>query len=205
MAHDFFNDLMRKVFPSRKSAASKGEHLLSEPLKRSESFMEQFLEWMQSPRCDAVLESLREHIQLAREKGFGNRPLQIYESPQSNGFYFNPQLGLADEEFAFVLEHFRALCLSEGYEQKLAERKYTENAQGVRKMDRYYLKPRLDRNLELPLDQLYGNVHLELHFLNEQVSYLKVMAHVYQDSNYKTAGDFEEFCEKLFEADLYRS
>lgn len=149
-------------------------------------------------RTAEMLRKLREERRKAVEKGHANRNLQIYESPQSNGFYFNAGTGFSTAEFRILLTLFGEITQGLGYTVQTADRKMTEVETGVRTTERIYLKPRLGTAFEPPVDQRYGNVHLELALVNEQPSYLKVMAHVYMDRNYHPPQSFDRFADLLF-------
>lgn len=149
-------------------------------------------------RAEEMLSALKEERRKAEEKGHANRNFQIYRSPQSNGFYFNAGTGFSTAEFKFLLTLFGEITESLGYTVQTADRKMTEVETGVRTTERIYLKPSLGTSFEPPIDQRYGNVHLELVLINEAPSFLKVMAHVYMDRNYRPPGSFDEFTRHLF-------
>lgn len=198
MADNFFTNVVDRLFGKSDDDGSDKVPFVSEQLNRSARFEAAFAEWRNSERFGEVLDLLRREHGEAGKLGPAHRAFQLYETPQSNGFYFNTAVGLAPEEFAYMLEHFREVTESLGYRKQIADRRMSERGTDVHCTERIYLKPDLLAGFDPPLDQLYGNVHLELVLLNEQPSYLKVMAHVYQDRNYKTAMPFDGFVEKLF-------
>jgi hypothetical protein len=198
MADNFFTNLVDRLFGKSDSDAANKLPFVSEQLKRSARFEAAFAEWQNSERFGEVLDILRREHGEAKQLGPAHQAFQLYETPQSNGFYFNVAVGLAPEEFAFVLEHFREVTEGLGYRKQIADRRLSDRGEDVHCTERIYLKPDLLAGFDPPLDQLYGNVHLELVLLNEQPSYLKVMAHVYQDRNYKEPRSFDGFTEKLF-------
>lgn len=155
--------------------------------------MEAYEDLKNDRRAEEMLAVLKEEHRKAEEKGHANRNFQIYRSPQSNGFYFNAGTGFSTEEFRFLLTLFGEITASLGYTVQTSDRKMTEVETGVRTTERIYLKPSLGTSFEPPIDQRYGNVHLELVLINDAPSYLKVMAHVYMDRNYRAPGSFDEF------------
>jgi hypothetical protein len=197
MASDFFSSIMERIFPERKEEVGNVP-LVNEALERNAKYKEAYDTWLGSGRYKEMLDLLRNQKELAHLRGRANEALQVYESKQSNGFYFNTHMGFEKREFQFLLDRFRDVALGLGYTLQLAERRFSEKANGVHCMERYYLKPELSRNLNPPIAQLYGNVHLELILLNEVPSYLKVMAHVYQDRSYKPPRPFDDFAGLLF-------
>lgn len=198
MADNFFTNVVDRLFGKSDNDAPDNLPLVSEQLTRSARFKTAFSEWRNSERFGEVLDTLRREHGEAKDRGLAHQPFQLYETPQSNGFYFNAATGLEPAEFSYVLEHFREVTEGLGYRVQIADRRLSERGTGVHCTERIYLKPDLLAGFEPPLDQLYGNVHLELVLLDEQPSYLKVMAHVYQDRNYKQPLPFDAFAEKLF-------
>jgi hypothetical protein len=55
--------------------------------------------------------------------------------------------------------------------------------------------------MEPPIDQLYGNISIELHKFNDQPNYIKLMASIYADRLYKIHEDFDELVELLLVPD----
>lgn len=197
MAKDFFNQLKQRLFPD-KSEQGVDLPMVTEPLTRSEKFQSNYEKWLGSSRQGAMLDMLKRQWTAAGKAGFSNPAFQVYHSPQSNGFYFNKGLPFQDEEFRYLLDRFQGIVQNLGYRNQLAERRYSDHPRGVHCMERYYLKPELGTSFDPPLNQIYGNVHLELILLNDEVSYLKLMAHVYQDRNYQKALPFEDLVKHLF-------
>lgn len=197
MAKDFFNQLKQRLFPD-KPEQGVDLPMVTEPLTRTEKFQSNYEKWLGSPREGVMLDILKRQWAAAGEAGFSNPAFQVYQSPQSNGFYFNKGLPFKDDEFRFMLDRFQGIVQGLGYRNQIAERRHSDHPRGVHCMERYYLKPELGTSLEPPISQIYGNVHLELVLLNEEASYLKVMAHIYQDRNYEEAMPFDGLVNALF-------
>lgn len=203
MPADFFTNLVNRIFPEKENEDDKLP-LVTESLERSIRFKHAYESWYGSERFVGMMSALSQQKESAHALGLQNQAFQLYESPQSNGFYFNSAMNFSADEFRFVLDHFCEVTKELGYRPQISERRYSERPNGVHCMERYYLKPELPATFEPPLDQRYGNVHLELVLLDEKPSYLKVMAHVYQDRNYSEALPFGPFAERLFNAQRER-
>jgi len=63
---------------------------------------------------------------------------------------------------------------------------------------RYYLKPSHKLMVELPAEQLYGNVTIELKLKNDHPHRLLLRANYYSDHNYKEHESFESMLAYLF-------
>ncbi len=199
MASDFFSNLIERIFPEKGNQGLKLP-LHTEALERNTKYKFAYAEWCGSKRMAEMLRVLTQQLEQARVNGASNPALQVYESPQSNGFYFNKMTGFDRNEFHFVLDHFCEITLQLGYRLQIAERRYSERPNGVHCLERYYLKPDVLKEFNPPLDQRYGNIHLELVLMNEEPSFLKVMAHVYHDRNYKQPLGFDALTTHLFQS-----
>lgn len=197
MSKDFFHQLKDRLFPSKKDDGPDLP-LVIEPLVRNAKYEEAYAEWTASGRVATVVDVLQRQWEASKAQGLSNPAFQVYRSPQSNGFYFNKGLPFKNEEFGFLLDRFQAAVEGLGYRNQIAERRLSDHPRGVHSMERYYLKPELGASFEPPIDQIFGNVHLELISINDEASYLKVMAHVYQDRNYQEARPFDGLVAELF-------
>ncbi len=194
MKNDFVKNILATLFGSNEPIDS-----LNGPLVRKESFVKKYNFWKgNSSRIErnSQLYALFEEVRFE----YRFRPeFYIYTSPQANGFYFNERLSIEPIEFEFLLDSFRETILSFGYTNYTSDVRYSEKSAGIQRIDRHYLKPEIDRHVEKPIDQKFGNVFLELYFLDDQPQYLKVMISVYADKNYLKALGFDEFVNSLLD------
>ena len=76
-------------------------------------------------------------------------------------------------------------------------RLYTKNNK-TEKIERLYMKPRLNVLEDRKVDQLYGNVMIELTIREEKPLRLKFQVNRYSDRNYSDGLTFEQLMEALF-------
>jgi hypothetical protein len=73
----------------------------------------------------------------------------------------------------------------------------TEKNNYIESKEKHYLKPIvIDRDGRM--DQRFGNITIELIKIDKNPSFLRFMAHAYNDRNYHPPENFEILIEKLF-------
>lgn len=196
MPKEFVDQLLNKLFGSSKKDEPQEAPVISEKLIRKPDYLDRYLEWLDSNRYAAVLLRLKSlHAEADRENV---EHFHIYRSPQANGFFFDENTGVNQEEFSFLLDHFRDATLDEGYRLYTSDTKLTEKSNSVQKIERHYLKPAPAKEMSLPMNQRYGNVLMEYVSYNERPAYLKVMVSCYSDRNFTEALPYAQIAKKLF-------
>lgn len=196
MASEFVQNIIDKVFGRPNSTSD--DNFFSGPLERDAQFEKAFQFWKSSSVSSEVLEKIRSAYEDVAVNEKFRQDFHQYNSPQANGFFINMRLGISPESFPFLMDLFKERVLECGYSVYTSDRKYKESALGrMKSLDKHYLKPQLGVDIEVPINQRYGNVLLEYTAIDETPEYLKVMASVYSDRNYRKAGAFGELMEVL--------
>lgn len=97
--------------------------------------------------------------------------------------------------------HVQVHCLQQAIDQKYIvhlrrQISKTENQQLITTF-KYYLKPSIKLMTEIPSEQLYGNITLELILQNTKPFRFLLSANYYSDRNYKKEKNFKYFLESL--------
>lgn len=187
------DDLLRRLFPSR----SKGNEipLDSGLLKRNPSEIEAYQSWFHSGDFKPLLASINRAYYL-KVAGIDDQiKVQRYTSLEANGFYFTYRTDFGVREIQFLFDLFRDRVLDQGYYLYVSDRKAEEKGEKIITTHRHYLKP--PNRQEGLTEQRFGNVLIELVWVDRQPSYLKVMAFIYQDSRFEEALPFDELAEHL--------
>jgi hypothetical protein len=192
----FFDSIYDKLF-SR--TASTNEVLSHQALKRTEVEKVNFSKWLQSGQSSNLLEAIHRAYHLKRTNIRSEIPVLLFRSVYANGFAIKNNEIIKDQEFAFLLDYFKHQLLQLGYRQAGSDSKVTAKEGFVLSIDKFYMKPPLQ--IEPPIDQLYGNISIELHKFNDEPNYIKVMASIYADRLYKKYEDFDELVELLLVPD----
>jgi len=188
---NFTSRILNKLF----SKKSNKEPLVSGKLERSDRYEENYSGWVES-QVGNILSELQQAYNKSNARGLYNPAFHVYNSDQSNGFFFNYHMEFESEEFSYLLDYFKETVVDLGYTVYTSDTKYKDLESGVQKIDRHYLKPTQEGS-EMPMNQKYGNVLIELFILNDEVQYLKLMANIYSDRNFTEPKPFSEFLEKL--------
>ena len=88
------------------------------------------------------------------------------------------------QDFQFLLDHFAAAFIDNGYTLKAADlRTYNCPLGKVETIERYYLKPSKTCLNEGKIEQCFGNITLTLHARSNVPMYLQCRAAHYRDMN----------------------
>ncbi len=186
-----FEKIIQKLFPKEEAVT------VHEVLKRSASFIRSFDEWKSAGSLPAFRgKFLRSYNQKLTSK-HPELDIEIYRSPYANGFILYPDHATDELPATFLMEYIRERLEEEGYRLVHADRKLTEKGKEVYSLEKYYLKPPLSP--DIPIDQLFGNVIVELSFRNNKPSKFKMIVNIYSDRLYQKPRQFEDLIYLLFE------
>lgn len=175
--------------------SSPTKPFIEERLERSETEQEDLKKWKLSNSCldlcSLVYDSFLE------EK---NHPaLTFLKLRSSSGFIINlekEKTSLNDAQR--FMDFLREKVLALNYKRQNSNyRLYTKNGK-TEKIERFYMKPRLKLVENNRVDQLYGNVIIELTIREEQPLSLKFQVNRYSDRNYTDSRTFGALMEKVF-------
>lgn len=194
---DFFDDLLKKIFPAR------GSH---QPLSVKENFLlkdkdlQDVEAWDQSEASKVLYDLVYRNYHYKRAQINESPEVHVFSSVYANGFAlsYGPPLDVNSFSLLFLGLSRRIIAL--GYEQVSLDRKLEEVNEQVKETEKFYFKPPLQLPQEGALiNQLYGNISLEKIRINQQPSYFKLLAAVYSDRLYEDAKPFDELMDRLFE------
>ena len=194
---DFFDDLLKKIFPAR------GSH---QPLSVKENFLlkdkdlQDVEVWGHSEASKVLYDLVYRNYHYKRAQINESPEVHVFSSVYANGFAlsYGPPLDVNSFSLLFLGLSRRIIAL--GYEQVSLDRKLEEVNEQVKETEKFYFKPPLQMPQEGALiSQLYGNISLEKIRINQQPSYFKLLAAVYSDRMYHDAKPFDELIDRLFE------
>ena len=191
----FFENLYKQLF----STADKPIDI-SETLIRSDEFIADFQKWKDSPRPTELIKKVKIAYDLRKVGAESDLHLSLYNSIYANGFFFAFNNSMSKNDFLYLFDYFREIVLKLGYFLSTSDKRTREKDGNIEITEKHYLKPQ-NRNQEGLLEQLYGNVLIEYVSTNNIPSYIKIMANIYADSNYKKPLEFDEFVERLLSSD----
>ena len=194
---DFFDYLLKKIFPAR------GSH---QPLSVKENFLlkdkdlQDVEVWGHSEASKVLYDLVYRNYHYKRAQINESPEVHVFSSVYANGFAlsYGPPLDVNSFSLLFLGLSRRIIAL--GYEQVSLDRKLEEVNEQVKETEKFYFKPPLQMPQEGALiSQLYGNISLEKIRINQQPSYFKLLAAVYSDRMYHDAKPFDELMDRLFE------
>jgi len=175
--------------------SSPTKPFIEEQLERTEAEKEDLKRWKLSDACmdfcslvyDSFLENKR------------HSSLTFLKFRSSSGFIINLEKEKAKlRDAQRFMDFLQEKVLSFNYKRQNSNyRLYTKNNK-TEKIERFYMKPRLNVLEDRKVDQLYGNVMIELTIREEKPLKLKFQVNRYSDRNYSDGRTFEQLMEELF-------
>lgn len=194
MEDHFVNKILNKLFGKGQSSVQ----MLNSPLERGEEYLLRFKHWQSSEAASMTMNRIATVFWNVYNNMGTSTTMHVFKSLPANGFYFNSRLGIAAEEFDFILDEFSQRIIKMDYSVYTSDRKYKESSTGVERIDRHFLKPNPKVFSDGLINQNFGNVLLELSFINDRPRYLKCMVSIYSNRSFAEAKPFEVFAECLF-------
>ncbi|MBR9999743.1 MAG: hypothetical protein KFF73_12280 [Cyclobacteriaceae bacterium] len=186
----FYENLINRLFPKDK------EVIIHEVLKRSVPFSRSYDLWKSSSQAAEELQAVSESYDNRLSDIKPSIDIEVYFSPYANGIVIYPERGEFPLSIEFIMEYIREKLELTDYRLVHADRKMTERGKMVTALEKYYLKPPL--SADIPIDQKFGNVILELSYENDLPLKFKMMANIYSDRLYHEAHAFDDLIVLLF-------
>lgn len=202
----FFDQVIQRVFPSIKAVgkdnAGKASPIrIQEKITYSTKFIASYQEWIQKTETILWLQYLKDGINLRLNGIDGPDHIQCFSMDATRGFAIMNEETAKKEALPFLLYHVQNRLRELGYIPQKAGRVLEDQGSFVQTKEGFYMKPNvyLNTNQEAgKLNQLFGNVTLELVYADNKPSFLKVVTTWYVDHNFNEAEPYEELLEKLF-------
>lgn len=187
----FFDKIKEKLFPANTNPKQPVVH---EELKRRQAEQERYRNWRQSPKVQEITSYLCEQYQLHLQGGGDQSMMRILSTnPSTKGFLLRYPAQLRPEEFQHIFDFLRDLFLQQGYKLYASDRKVYNRKTHAETIERHYLKPRIRHaHMKPPVDQLFGNIIIELFKNNDQPTHLRFLCHSYHDAKYAPAKGLDE-------------
>ncbi len=189
----FFNSLFSELFSKKEESSPFVQYLLKETIKRTKFFMLEYEQWVLAKMHHGLQNHLNEMRMIRISNPVADVNFYIHKSNLSNGFYFYIEEPWSGKDYSFFVQYIIEKLKEKGYYINNSLREAKEQEGELHTIEEFYLKPSLRYRRELPYEQLYGNVHLELKSKNDEVQMVKVLVNAYSDRNFKEALSYEKF------------
>lgn len=164
---------------------------------------EEFINWStKSEELTGLLSSLKAEYHNYRAAHENHKKwVDFLDSSGANGIMIHPSKYPGEiENWHFVAEFLKDIVLSWGYKLYSSNKRFTADSSGTTHF-RHYLKPPVKNVLSPPVDQLFGNVTIELTERNADIETLKIQIQHYNDRNYQPPQDIEDLYYSIFDKD----
>jgi hypothetical protein len=193
-----FWDKIKQLFEAgeESSASNPAVHQL---IERSEAEQADLLRWKETIVCKRLLNWLGDQYLLYRALPDDiDEAIDFLDTPSSKGFVIHlHKTGYSRRDATHLLDLFKEKVLALDYRTQVSDSRTYSRQAWVETVERHYLKPRLNRKSEGPLDQLFGNIMVELVLRDDKPHHLKFSATSYQDRLFREAEDFQDLVQAV--------
>ena len=199
----FFDKIIHQLFPkSEQKSSNSNKPMVSEPLKRKDVERKQYFEWQNSGHYKLLWEQFHHAYQTRLRNEMGTWEIHLLQMPAANGIALSFPANMKAQEFQHIFDLLKDKVLSLNYKLVNADRQLYDKKTYVETKEKYYLKPTIDfQDTNQLYDQCYGNILIEYIQIDQQPSYLKLVASIYSDRLYTQALSFDALMDHIFEVD----
>ncbi len=190
----FFDNLYQKFFTSKTASDFK---IYNEVIERPARYLYHYQEWKDSDRPEKIISDYSKSYHL-KHTGIESEPhVHIFNSPAANGFAFTYHSLLGKDEFQYLFDLLADKVKLLGYRMVNSDVHVAEKADFIETREKHYLKPPMG-TFRTASDQYYGNILVEYVKINDEPSYIKLLANTYSDRLYMEPRPYTELVEHLF-------
>ena len=182
-----------------KKSLEKGEPLVVCKICRSKKYISKEQLTLGGRLWNSFLNNTKKLVvENKSEKSFSGMQLGSYNSEQSNGFYLSNIEDFDPDWFRFLADHMVNRLKSEDYVLKKRFQEFSEHDNNQVCWEKTYLKPAIKFHNEKHC-QGFGNIQLELKFINDEIKLFKLQANYYSGFNYYAPKAYSDLLAALFE------
>jgi hypothetical protein len=169
-------------------------------LKRDETFLKNYEIWKSSGKSTELLNELKANFLQGEPVEGSMLNINFHYTPGANGFSIEGSEKIETAIYRYLADYFKEKVLPLNYRLYSAVSETKNRVDRVINLERYYFKPAA-WSPEPPLEQLFGNILIELEMSGGKVDYLKVLATYYTGFDYKPAKSFDELALLMLDED----
>ena len=185
---DFFKNYFQEAEKS-----SSSNPLIHESIERDEKELQAYRAWKESlehRRCIDWLNGQYAIWQILPNEV--NDAILFLDTPSSKGFAVHfKESTIKQEHTSHLFDYLKEKVLMLNYRTQVSDTRTWSGKKAVETVDRYYLKPRTSKTEEGKINQLFGNITIELLHRDNVPFNLKFRATAYNDRLYQPADDFQ--------------
>jgi hypothetical protein len=168
------------------------------PLNRSAEFNKEFKKWKTSAEADTLLKNLYTNYLNGEPATTAHMGIKLHISPGADGFSIYDLKENSIDTYRFLMDHLKEKTIGLAYQPYSSTWEQKTRMGQTIALERHYLKPAV-RSTETPMDQLFGNILIELEMTGAKAKNLKLLATHYTGYDYKPAGSFDELIRNLLQ------
>lgn len=190
----FFDNVVGKIFGKQTSKSA----FIHEVLKRSDADVEAYENWKRTEGFPNLISDVERAYYLKKQGIISSVEVHLLESKYSNGFAISFNQEFTTDSFKHTFDYLKEKSLEQGYKLAQGDRRILDRENYEETIEKWYLKPNSE-DLGMGIaNQRFGNILIEMTDIDRKPSYIKLMANIYQDRQYKEAEPFSELIKLLF-------
>jgi hypothetical protein len=182
-------DLLKKLFPSGRPVS------VHEVYKPSEQDTRQLDQWLDGDRLTMINRLVLDMVNGISAAG-KDAALQYFQHQMTNCVVLKAIDPISQDDMLPLYLHYSTKVKELGYRMVNRDVMRKEQGKEVQTILKAYLKPPM--SFDIPIDQLFGNVLLELFKLNNYYQHLKITVSGYSDRKYQQPEPYEAFVSEVF-------
>lgn len=186
----YFDQVISKLFPKKNTGP-----ILHEVIKRSQFYLDQYENWKQSDLPTNLLFDISESLRLKEEGIIKSPKVHQFTGDFSNGIAITYDSDIDKNHFHFIFDLLAEKVQELGYKISISDIIVTEKKEYIESKEKHYLK--IKPTEKTPIDQKYGNIIIELISIDDNPSFIRLMAHAYNDRLYLSPHKFEDMANYL--------
>jgi len=170
-----------------------------EMLVRNIRFKSDYHLWLEQGKQNELLKTIYISFMLRKLNIAGEIPLHAYSNDESNNLIIHFIEPIGKLHFCYLFDYLKERTIRMGYLLYLSDRQIIERNGYTEKIERHLLKPHYSPfSIGDINDQRYGNISMNLVFINDRPLYLSIESTQLLEKAYDNSFSFDEFAEVLF-------
>ena len=192
---DFFKNFFQEAEQS-----SSSKPLIREVISRDEKEMAAFNGWKNSLEQRRLMDWLTDQFAIWKVLPDDiHKAILFLDTPSSKGFAVRFRDLEKKQNPIFFFDFLKEKTQALNYRIQIADTRTWSSGNEVHTMERYYLKPRTSKMPDGKINQLFGNIMIELLHKDNIPFNLKFRATSYNDRLYHPAPDFRQLMNELLQ------
>ena len=192
-------DQIKKIF-NEAEESSVQKPILTGQIERTDDEEAAYVRWKLTSPCEQFLQWIRKQYgQYQLQENSQSRGIDFLNTPSSKGFaIYLDTSKFKSIELQYLFDFLKEQVQTLGYRNYSSDYKTYHKNGAIETLFRHYLKPPLHRGgREEKVNQLYGNILIELFKRKEGFVSLRFRCNSYFDYKYEPAKDFDELLAKI--------